>query len=55
MFGQISYQSQWSSYIIDQEYLNYEQQDQLFIAWLPASMDSSILTQMVDLSSSSHI
>jgi len=40
--------------VINQEYLNYEQQDQLLVDWF-LDMTSPILTKMVDLDTSFQI
>lgn len=41
--------------IVNPAYLQYEQQDQFLVAWLLASMDTSVLTQMVGLTTGSQI
>jgi len=41
--------------IVNPEFLPYEQQDQLLVTWLLASMHVFILTKMVSLSYSSQI
>jgi len=44
-----------SSNMASVAYVNFEQQDQLIVAWLLSSMDASILTMKLGLESSSQI
>jgi len=46
--------TQENQFVPNSEFFTYQQQDQLLVAWLFASMSSSMLTKMVGLDSSAE-